>query len=89
MTRRIADSINQCIHQLGYGFNQRIVIFRQGHHEMMHKPAIAPPGWVFGPVWTFLYILMGIAAYKVFGQAGQEEVRDSLPLLCIPTGVQF
>lgn len=48
-------------------------------YEALYKPAIAPPAWVFAPVWAFLYILMGIAAYKVF-MAGHErkEVRDAL-----------
>jgi tryptophan-rich sensory protein len=32
----------------------------------LRRPAIAPPNWVFGPVWTVLYTLMAIAAWLVW-----------------------
>lgn len=34
------------------------------------KPWFTPPGWVFGPAWILLYLLMGIALYLVWQKTG-------------------
>lgn len=34
--------------------------------DLINKPILAPPSWLFPVVWTILYILMGIASYLVF-----------------------
>ena len=45
----------------------------------MYKPPLAPPGWVFPVVWTILYILMGIAAWRVY-QSPNSDRRLALSL---------
>jgi translocator protein len=35
-------------------------------YAALTKPALTPPGWVFGPVWTVLYLLMGVALFLIW-----------------------
>ena len=37
-----------------------------GWYAGLIKPWLNPPGWLFGPVWTLLYILMGLAAFIIW-----------------------
>ena len=43
-------------------------------YAFLDQPPLAPPGWVFPVVWTALFILMGVAAYRVW--ASGSPVRD-------------
>lgn len=44
----------------------------------MEKPPLSPPGWVFPVVWTILYVLMGIAAYRIWINPAGDDRREAL-----------
>ena len=42
--------------------------------EMVNKPPLSPPGWLFPVVWTILYVLMGIASYLVLTSGKPDDI---------------
>lgn len=44
-------------------------------YPTLRKPPFNPPGWIFGPVWTVLYLMMGVAIYLVWTGARSESGR--------------
>lgn len=63
----------------------RASIQASSFYGQLVQPSWSPPPWLFGPVWTTLYALMGIAAWLVWRSGGFRKNRVALGLF----GVQL
>jgi len=52
-------------------------------YTQLIRPTWAPPSWLFGPVWSVLYLLMGIAAWLVWRSRGFRIHRGALVLYIV------
>lgn len=75
---KLAASVTACILAGGFGSlftYQAVPTWYRG----LAKPSFTPPDWLFGPVWTLLYIMMGISLYLVWKRGWSDpKVRFSI-----------
>jgi tryptophan-rich sensory protein len=56
-------------------------------YQQLVRPGWAPPQWLFAPVWTVLYALMGVAAWLVWRAHGFRQTRAALAIFIVQLGV--
>ncbi|MCJ7450144.1 MAG: tryptophan-rich sensory protein [Candidatus Nanohaloarchaeota archaeon QJJ-9] len=57
-------------------------------YQGLVKPFFQPPGWLFGPVWTVLYVLMGVSLYMVWKE-GFKGNRNAILVFLIQLLLNF
>lgn len=60
-------------------------------YATLAKPEFSPPNWVFGPVWTALYFLMGVAAFLVWSSYAKasEDKKKGIKIALALFGIQL
>jgi len=58
-------------------------------YPTLAKPSFTPPDWLFPPVWITLFIFMGVAAWRVWRQAGWTGGRPALGAFAVQLGLNL
>lgn len=58
-------------------------------YQSLNKPIFTPPDWFFAPVWTMLYILMGISLFLFIKSRTKHEKTLPLVLFFIQLGLNL
>ncbi|HVT28933.1 MAG TPA: DUF2867 domain-containing protein [Lacipirellulaceae bacterium] len=56
-------------------------------YQTLKKPSWTPPDWLFGPVWTSLYMMMAVAAWLVWRRGGWSPSRAPLSFFALQLGL--
>lgn len=84
------EKITSAIVLFGYVFGIGFVSPTQtntAYYTSLVKPNLIPPGWVFGVVWSALYVLMGLAAYYAWNYYENKAARQHFMKLYIANGL--
>ena len=60
-----------------------------GWYASLNQPSFNPPNWVFGPVWTTLYIIMGISLYLIWKLPANKERNQAILVFMLQLLLNF
>ncbi|MCX8015779.1 MAG: tryptophan-rich sensory protein [Patescibacteria group bacterium] len=52
-------------------------------YQYLKKPSFAPPNWLFGPAWILFYFLMAVAAFLVWRERENKNIKSALSIYLI------
>ena len=58
-------------------------------YKMLNKPFFNPPNYLFGPVWTLLYILMGISFYMILQSTKSSNSHNAVGVFLVQLTLNF
>ncbi len=58
-------------------------------YASLNRPSFNPPNWVFGPVWTTLYLIMGISLFLIWKQNAGKESKQAIIIFFLQLLLNF
>ncbi len=58
-------------------------------YASLNRPSFSPPNWVFGPVWTSLYILLGISFFLIWKESSSPKRNLAIKIFAIQMLLNF
>lgn len=58
-------------------------------YATLNRPSFSPPNWIFGPVWTTLYVLMGISFFLIWKQEVSRKRNLAIMVFLIQLALNF
>ena len=60
-----------------------------GWYATLNQPSFNPPNWVFGPVWTTLYIIMGISLFLIWKLPASKQRNQAMLIFMVQLFLNF
>jgi tryptophan-rich sensory protein len=57
--------------------------------NQLNKPWFNPPSWLFGPVWTILYIMMGYSSYLIYLHLPDRQAKKGIMIYSVQLFLNF
>jgi len=58
-------------------------------YQTLNRPSFNPPNWLFGPVWTTLYLIMGVSLFLIWNQNASKERNRAISVFLIQQALNF
>jgi len=58
-------------------------------YETLNQPSFNPPNWIFGPVWTTLYFLMGVSLFLIWKESANKDRNRAILVFMIQLILNF